>query len=234
MEYLSGGNRLWGWFAMPAATTRSGERPVPAMLYLHGGWAFGAQDFEDARPFLDAGFALFVPTLRGENGNSGEFEMAYGELDDAVAAVTFLAAQPGIDRTRIAAFGHSSGGMLASLLTLVPEVPLVLTGSAGGIYSDGDLQGFGEMAPFAVENPTERQFRTLIAHLPEMRRPHVAFVGQRDSLARSAVISQRNAIATRAELTVEFIAGDHFTSLSPAVVAFARRALAAMPEQQDR
>lgn len=233
MEFLSGGNRLWGWFAMPPATSRNGNRPVPAMVYLHGGWAFGAQDFEDARPFLDAGFALFVPTLRGENGNPGEFEMAYGELDDAVAAVTFLAAQPGIDRRRIAAFGHSSGGMLASLLTLVPDVPLVLTGSAGGIYGDDDLQSFGEIAPFDVEDSTERQFRALTAHLPEMRRPHVAFVGQSDSLAPSAVIAQRNAIATRAELTVEFIPGDHLTSLSPAVEAFARRALASMPEQQS-
>ena len=89
----------------------------------------------DCLPFLAAGFAVMTPTLRGENGNPGSFELFYGEVDDAEAAVRFLAAQPRIDSKRIYTFGHSVGGGISALLSLRPEIPVRKGGSSGGLYS---------------------------------------------------------------------------------------------------
>ena len=94
VAYVSGGRQLWGWLALP----KEAGAPVPGIVYAHGGFAFGASDFDDAAAFLDAGFAVFMPTLRGENGNPGHFEFFYGEVDDLGAAVRLLAARPPLIR----------------------------------------------------------------------------------------------------------------------------------------
>jgi dipeptidyl aminopeptidase/acylaminoacyl peptidase len=74
-------------------------------------------------------------TLRGEDGNPGYHEMFFGEVDDGRAAISWLARQPGIDKSRIYAFGHSAGGVVAALFSLYDDLPLRATGSAGGLAS---------------------------------------------------------------------------------------------------
>ena len=83
MYYTSDGRKLKGWLFRPAPA--AGGNP-PVLVYFHGGFAFGADDFEACKPFADAGFVVFTPMLRGENGNPGDFEMYMGEVDDARAA----------------------------------------------------------------------------------------------------------------------------------------------------
>jgi dipeptidyl aminopeptidase/acylaminoacyl peptidase len=70
VEFTSGALKLKGWLSVHPT---DGKRR-PAVVYLHGGWAFGADDWRDAAPFVEAGFVLFMPMLRGENGNAGNFE----------------------------------------------------------------------------------------------------------------------------------------------------------------
>ena len=81
VTYPSGSLSLKAWVAYPTGASRNGK--VPGVVFFHGGFAFGAGDFEDARPFLDAGFAVMTPMLRGEDGNPGNFEMLLGEVADA-------------------------------------------------------------------------------------------------------------------------------------------------------
>ena len=64
-----------------------------------------------------AGFAVLLPTPRAENGNPGDFEMFFGELDDARAALERARSLRGIDPDRIAIFGHSAGAVLTALLS---------------------------------------------------------------------------------------------------------------------
>ena len=47
----------------------SDGRRRPAVVYLHGGFSFAGIDWNDGRPFIDAGYVLMMPMLRGENGN---------------------------------------------------------------------------------------------------------------------------------------------------------------------
>jgi dipeptidyl aminopeptidase/acylaminoacyl peptidase len=42
-----------------------------------------------------------TPTLRGENGNPGNFECFYGEVDDVIAAGRYLATLPYVDPKHI-------------------------------------------------------------------------------------------------------------------------------------
>ena len=132
VSYRSGELTLKAWLVMPQDAT---AEKLPAVVYFHGGFAFGFSELNDCLPFLAAGFAVMTPTLRGENGNPGSFELFYGEVDDAEAAVRFLAAQPRIDSKRIYTFGHSVGGGISALLSLRPEIPVRKGGSSGGLYS---------------------------------------------------------------------------------------------------
>src|SRR5262249_22673359 len=112
IEYLSGQLRLKAWTSLPR-----GNAPgqVPGVVYLHGGWAFDVDDWEQCQPFLDAGFAVMTPLLRGENGQPGAFTMFYDEIEDVLAAADHLAGLPGVDPQRIFVAGHSAGGTHALL-----------------------------------------------------------------------------------------------------------------------
>src|SRR5690606_37405015 len=85
VAYPSGELELAAWYAVPLGA--SSGRSAPALVYFHGDFAFGPDDFEAVRPFLEAGYVVMTPTLRGENGNPGDFELLWGEIDDARAAI---------------------------------------------------------------------------------------------------------------------------------------------------
>src|SRR5438876_195437 len=74
MDYRSGNLRLKAWINPPA---NPGSRKLSAVLFLHGGWAFGKDDWDMAQPFRDAGYVVMAPMLRGENGQAGSFTMFY-------------------------------------------------------------------------------------------------------------------------------------------------------------
>jgi len=111
----------------PAAVGPSAERPLPAVVYLHGGgWRQGARDmtspaFRDWQPGLltrvaAAGFAVVCPDYR----LSGEARFP-AQLDDVQRAldwVTDRGAEHGIDAGRILLWGDSAGGHLAALAAL--------------------------------------------------------------------------------------------------------------------
>jgi dienelactone hydrolase len=111
VEYPSGSLRLKAWLTRD----RQAGQKLPAVLFLHGGFEFGAADWDMAAPYWEAGFVLMVPMLRGENGQPGTFSFLYDEVDDVLAAADFLARQPGVDPDRVYLAGHSAGGTLTLL-----------------------------------------------------------------------------------------------------------------------
>jgi Glycogen recognition site of AMP-activated protein kinase/Prolyl oligopeptidase family len=114
VEYPSGGLRLNAWLA-------GHQEPGPpraAVLFLHGGFEFGAADWDMAVPYWEAGFVVMAPMLRGENGQPGMFSFLYDEVDDVIAAADFLARHPAVDSTQVYLAGHSAGGTLVQLATL--------------------------------------------------------------------------------------------------------------------
>ncbi len=220
VRYPSGERQLMAWFAYPDPRP---EGDCPAVVFCHGGFAFGAEDWDAAYPFLDAGFAVMMPTWRGENGNPGDFELFYGEVDDARAAIRWLASRSGIDRDRIATFGHSAGGGVSALLSLYDEPAIWVTGSAGGLYAPETFEGWAEIVPFDPGDETECRLRVLAGNQAEMKARHIAYVGEDDDgIAQDLPSFREETERTGAALTIVVIPGtDHYSSLEPALSAFA-------------
>ncbi len=196
------------------------DNSVPGVVYLHGGFSFSMPDFDDAQPFLDAGFALMTPMLRAENGNPGSFEMFLGEVEDAAAAVQWLASQPTVDSDRVYVFGHSIGGGISGLLTLRTGAPMVHTGGSGGLYDDNLFEGWREITPFDYRNNDERSIRLLLGNQRWMRKPHLAYLGKADAFASSKRAAAKEAAGFESKLVVKEIPGDHFSSLPGAIEAY--------------
>jgi dipeptidyl aminopeptidase/acylaminoacyl peptidase len=117
IEYPSGSLKLKAWISQPPI---DGKRH-PAVVFLHGNFVFEMRQWTGTSPYRDAGFVVLTPMLRGENGNPGEFEMMYGEVDDVVAAGRYVANLSYVDNSQVFLAGHSVGGTLAMLASMVPS-----------------------------------------------------------------------------------------------------------------
>lgn len=223
--YTSGKISLTAWYAVPLGASVS--RPAPALVYFHGDFAFGPDDFEAVRPFLEAGFVVMTPMLRGENGNLGDFELLWGEVDDARAAIEWVTAQPGVDRSRVYAFGHSIGGGIVAMLSLYADLPVRTTGSCGGIYMPETFARWAsseqnrELVRFDPTDPNETELRVLGPNLEWMAHRHVAYVGEQDPwFVKNAGALERRAWTLNKPFEMVVVTGDHMSSLPASLIAF--------------
>jgi len=149
------GDALEGVLRMPAMAG-----PTPAVLLIHGSmehdrdgnllrtraWLPPAprRDFfvHIARHLCAAGFATFSYDRRGYGASRGEPGDYFTDADDALAALGAMAAEPEVDRTRLAVFGQSAGVYTASLIAPRTRLPALYILS-GGLYSDyRDMMSF--------------------------------------------------------------------------------------------
>ena len=67
ITYTSGDLNLKAWLYVPR-----GPRVFkhPALVYFHGGFAFGASDLADCQAFIDAGYVVMTPMLAGRKWES--------------------------------------------------------------------------------------------------------------------------------------------------------------------
>jgi dienelactone hydrolase len=124
VAFQSGANTLHGFLYRP-----SGAAPFPAIIFNHGSEELPGDKRGQARFFVKHGFVLFVPHRRGHGrskdagehisakwANSGRDPNVFVEelsrqADDVTAAISYVAALPFVDRTRIAVSGCSLGGI---------------------------------------------------------------------------------------------------------------------------
>ncbi len=213
--YQSDDLQLKAWVYVPKTPP---DTRHPALVYFHGGFAFGATDLSDCQPFIDAGFVVMTPTLRGENGNPGNFEMFWGEVDDGAAAVKWLHEQSYVDQDRIYTFGHSSGGVISALLSLMEDVPVQHGGSSGGLYGTDLFDYISDRVPFDLADPVERELRVLPGNVAWMKRKHYAFVGRNDEgVVLGVTLAKKEISQIESLLQIIMLPGDHFTSTRTAM-----------------
>lgn len=190
------------------------NRKMPAVLFLHGGFAFGADDWEMTKPYRDSGYVVMMPILRGENGQSGDYSMFYDEVDDVLAAAEYLAARRNVDPKHMYVAGHSVGGtltLLAAMSTTRFRAAASFSGSPDQVaWSSSQPQ----LIPFNPSDIHEFQMRSPIAYATSFKCPVRILYGSQEALF--AAPSQKTASLAKAKnLDVEAISvpGDHFTAV---------------------
>lgn len=95
------------------------QAPFPAVLLLHG-WhlpddrpASGMQGYADA--FLNAGYAVIVPTLRGWSPTGGVDDCAGEQVNDVLQALDWVSNLPDVNAHRLYLVGYSQGAQIALL-----------------------------------------------------------------------------------------------------------------------
>ena len=208
VAYASDGRDLAAWLSLPAG------RPAPALVYLHGGNVLGAGHWDLAQAFRQAGYAVIMPALRGENGQGGAFSGFYDENADALAAAATLADQPGVDRGRLFVAGHSIGGTQTLLAAMSTGLFRGAAAFSGPTNAWRFFARFPEMIAFDTGSPREFQMRSPLCFATSFKCPVRIFYGSEEK--RMAGPSQLTAVRAReAGLNVEAaaVAGDHFSSL---------------------
>ena len=214
VAYRSGPLTLRAFVTPPNPT---GEKR-PAVLFLHGGFEFGAGHWEMTRPFREAGFVVMVPVLRGENGQPGSFSLFFDEVDDVLAASDALAARPDVDSKRLFVAGHSVGGTLALLAALSSSRFRAAASFSGSPDQVEYTRGRPDRVPFDREGRDEFRLRSPVAFAAHFRCPVRFYHGEDEYWLQNA--TRRTALlAKQAGLDVEEIEvpGGHETA-NPEVI----------------
>ena len=193
VKFPSGDLRLTAWMS----GHRQAQQKLPAVLFLHGGFEFGAADWDMAVPYWEAGFVVMAPMLRAENGQSGTFSFFYDEVDDVLAAAEYLSNHPSVDPTRVFLAGHSAGGTLTLLAIEAsgrfraaasfdgsPDQQLLYNGSASKpgthpeiVFDPRDVRELQVRSPLAYANSVRSPVRLYYSHeaSPLAQRPSERF-----------------------------------------------------------
>src|SRR5262245_51523773 len=209
IEYPSGELRLKAWMNRPADETRK----YPAVLFLHGGFAYGMGDWEQTKPYRDAGFVVLTPMLRGENGQPGAFSYYYDEVDDVLAAGEYLSRQPYVDVSRLFVAGHSVGGTMTLLAAIASDRFRAAASLDGAPYWPPFTDAID--LPFDKSNPLEIQMRSPMAYASSFKCPiriyHHGKEGDRIAEVFALMSRRTVALAKQRGLDVDEIEieGDH-------------------------
>jgi uncharacterized protein len=111
VSFRSGDLTLEGLIANPGGG-------APAAVVCHPHPMYGGSMFNNVVDAIlvamwQAGYATLRFNFRGVGSSEGEHDGGPGEVDDSVAAVTFLLAQPGVRREGAVMAGYSFGAMVA-------------------------------------------------------------------------------------------------------------------------
>lgn len=216
VRYTSSAGEMMAWVLRPAGNDTP---PKPVMVFAHGGFALGGGDDEMARPFVDAGFIVMLPALRGENGNPGKYELFLGEVDDVLAAGHKAKTLPGAAPERVYLFGHSVGGGLATLAALSAQSPYRMVGAAGGNYLRESCEDMVEQWS-GTFTPTDAECNARFpdAYLSALKTPVYSYAGTADVYATQAGKALKRIASDQYHLMS--VKGDHFSSADAAIKDF--------------
>lgn len=198
----------------------------PAVLFLHGGFAFGGDDLEMPQPFRDAGYVVLEPLLRGENGQPGNFTLYYDEVEDVLAAADALAALPYVDSERLFVAGHSAGGTLALLAAMTSNRFRAAASFSATCNQHSQAPAW---IPFDTSNTREYEMRSPVAYATSFKCPARLYYGDQELW----IDDQTETTADRAkdaklDVDAETAPGNHMSHVSESMrrsVEFFKRVL---------
>lgn len=186
----------------------------PAVLFLHGGNAIGQGHWQLMKPYIEAGYVVMIPSMRGENGQKGNFSGFYDEVADVLAASNRLRHLPGVDPHRMFLAGHSIGGTLAMLAAMSTR----RFRAAAPISGNPDAYAFFSRYPqdvrFNTKNPREYQMRSPLCYAHNFKCPMKLFHGTEEAHfdSRLALLAKR-AMAAGVKMDMATVPGSHNSAL---------------------
>lgn len=211
--YTSNGLKLRAWVS---ENPKDGKRH-PAVVFLHGGWSFHPIDWEQASAFIDAGYVLIMPMLRGENGSPGIYEGFYGEVDDAIEVGKFVAQLDYVDPNQVFVSGHSVGAMLSVLVAMMPSNFKAAAAFSGSL----DMERFVRLIDsskivFDKSNPMEVRLRNPMAFANNLQIPVMLYAerGGMDWLNQQFLEKAQRGVVP---VGLEVVDGNHSTMVGPSI-----------------
>ena len=202
----------------------------PMIIWVVGGWGNGIDDFPWTYPewdndqtgsaFWQAGILTMYPSFRGGNGNPGNYEALFGEVDDIVSAYEYAASLPYVDPERIYLGGHSTGGTRALLASEYTDKfrAVFCFGPVDEIKYHNNTQ-----FTFDMDNEDEYIMRSPIHWLDDIKSPTFLIEGREgnsENLERMLEASEND------KLHGYVIEGaDHFSTLAPLTRVVAQKIL---------
>lgn len=228
VRYTSPAGQLAAYISQPP----DANKKYPAIIWIFGGfgnsidqtaWEAGPpENDQSASAFWRSGVITMYPSLRGGNDNPGVKEAFFGEVDDILAAVDYLAKQDFVDPDRIYLSGHSTGGTLALLVA-------ASTDRFRTIFSFGPVDNVGvygaDALPFDTSRQRELELRAPIRWLHAIKTPTFVFEGTTqpsnlDSLKKLSRASDNSALQV-----YPVNRADHFSILAPMTQLIANKIL---------
>lgn len=193
--------------------TRS-AKPKPAVLFLHGGNAIGQGHWQLMKPYIDAGYVVMIPSMRGENGQKGNFSGFYDEVADVLAASNRLRHLPGVDPHRMFLAGHSIGGTLAMLAAMSTKRFRAVVPISGNPDAYAFFGRYPQDIRFNTRNPREFQMRSPLCYAHSFKSPVKLFHGTEEAHfdSRLALLSKR-ATAAGVKMEMATVPGSHNSAL---------------------
>ena len=112
------------------------EIALPTLIAVHGGgWRLAPTgNYQHIGPYLAArGYAVFAPTYRLARDGNSSYPTAVHDVRAAVQFIRTEAGNLGLDSSRLALLGDSSGAHLAALVALAGDLPLFTDSSPNGV-----------------------------------------------------------------------------------------------------
>lgn len=207
IDYEVDGLKVKAILMLPA-----GSGPFPGLVVNHGGMSgIDERVLNRGRNLRDRGYAVILPSFRGEDGSEGALDVAGGDVRDALGALALLTNRDDVDATRTGMWGNSRGG-LTTLLAAQQTPNLRCVATSAAILSAEDLYeifasrkdpGLAEvirmMGGTPAEQPAEYAGRSPLTHMELLRCPVLVLHAEDDT-----VVNVRSAHEIRAALERTF------------------------------
>jgi hypothetical protein len=226
VQYDSPIGKLAAYISQPA---NDGQRH-PAIVWIIGGFSNSigdtawvpqpADNDQSASAFWKAGIITMYPSFRGGNQNPGYKESFYGEVDDLLAAVDYLAKQDFVDPKRIYLGGHSTGGTMALLAAESSD-------RFRAVFSFGpidDIGHYGQENLVCNTDDKELDLRSPKLWMNSIHDPTFVFEGTRGNI--ESLLEMKRTSSNPLIQFYTLFGYTHFTDLAPMTRLLAAKILA--------
>lgn len=177
--------RLGGYLVTPVAAEPLPADALPGILVLHA-WGLNALAATPwGQQLANAGCVALVLSQRGFWGSEGYDDLAGAQVDDALAALDWLAGLHAVDPDRLAVLGFAQGGQVG--LLAAARAPTIRAVAAYAAPSDmtrwaetTEYPGIPKHIAKHCPTPEARAARSPLAHAAAIRCPTLLIHGAAD------------------------------------------------------